>query len=172
MRTRLFFSSFLFLTFGCSPDEVPAPIEGLQVIVAGVVTNDGCEESPNGAGSFPQDVDAIVMQVAGGEGYSFTPQRFNSVGDNGTVLVEAVPPGEDLTLSLYGCKDGQSEPVWSGGTPGLNVEANTKTTGRVFLARSAPVSRSLQRMTVQAKSLWLLPLVLCRARSRQISEST
>jgi len=121
----------MLLLSGCAEQDTPATagISGLQVIVA-AQSADGCTPTTNGKGDFPTGVNRFELKLTGGA-EAFTATLFEEDRNNrGEILVEHVPPGENYTLDLYGCTDG--EVTWSGRASGVTVEAGAKTAPRLF----------------------------------------
>lgn len=132
--TLLSCGALALLSLGCGQTELESDTDGLQIIVAPLSAED-CAVSENGNRRFPPDVNELRVRIRGGSVDFATKLTKDMIDASGVILMEHVPPGDDLTMDVFGCIG--SEVAWSGRAT-IDVHANEKTAPRlVFMKKNS-----------------------------------
>ena len=126
---------------GCqhdAPEMSGPPSAGATSIVLAPLSSEGCIASPNGDKGFPPGVETIVVDIRGESEFT-TEIELNQVDTSGRVFIPGIPPGRDLTLSLYGCS-AEGDLLWSGQYNGLDIEASEKSAPPLYFTRKGEMS--------------------------------
>ena len=94
---------------------------------------DQCTAGNQGQGTFPEGVERFVMTMKG-DGVDFQVDVPNALDSAGEILVQHVPPGENLTLDLYGC-NAENALTWSARAVDVSVTKNHKTSPGLYLTK-------------------------------------
>jgi len=109
---------------------------GLKVVVA-AQSSSQCVPSTNKNHSFPADIDRFEIRLSGSINFATTLVE-EDLDKEGQVLVMGIPPAENLTLDLYGCKGDQLQ--YSGRTLGVNIKKNDKTAPALYFTKKSAFS--------------------------------
>jgi hypothetical protein len=119
------------LAFSGCADEAPAPQGGLRIIQAAVGT---CSGTANGNRDlvFPVGSDRVVVEVTAPHIPEPIRSSFTAADVNkGAVVVQHIPPGEDISLHVVGCAGAAAN--WAGEAHGISVTKSEKSFPDVFL---------------------------------------
>ncbi|MGM0577461.1 MAG: hypothetical protein ACQEXJ_17185 [Myxococcota bacterium] len=106
--------------------------DGLRVTTAALAP---CADNENGDRRFPSNADKVVVRLEGGgipEGepvVAVFPE--GSQDDSGQVILDELPPGDDMTLEAVACQGNQ--PTWGGLTGGVSVAVGETNPVDLFL---------------------------------------
>jgi|GEM_PF-4214691 len=124
------------LAAGCETEDstlATPPQNGLQVIVAAQSATN-CTPSQSETGEFPQEVERFVVTLAGDEVDFQATVASDEVDTHGEVLIQHVPPGEDLTLDLFGC-NASDEVAWAGRATNVSIQPHKKTAPALYFTK-------------------------------------
>ncbi len=109
------------------------PQNGLQVIVAAQSATE-CAHDDSNPGEFPGDVERFVVTLTGDNVDFQTTVVGKDVGTHGEILIQHVPPGEGLTLDLFGCNS-INEVTWAGRATNVSIQAHKKTAPALYFTK-------------------------------------
>lgn len=132
MRTATSLTVASLLQFGCASDNLNESPAGVGLIFAALKD---CQDTPNGSGQVPADIDRLVLKWANEAGKSGTDSIKRGSITKGFWLVK-LPATPKLEIDVYGC-DKDKKLVWRGHSGGLSVESQKESKARVFMT---PVS--------------------------------
>jgi len=106
---------------------------GFQIVIAPQVAEQ-CTVGNQGDGTFPANVNRFVMKMIGTNVYFRAEVRQEDLDSAGEVLIQNVPPGDNLTLDLYGCTE-DNELSWSARAINVSVTKSHKTSPSFYLTQ-------------------------------------
>jgi len=127
--------------FGCSAEGDASLTDdgsGLELVFA-PLSAEGCQAPALGAGQFPSGVESMFVRISGYSngppfGASIRPENL----DNGKVLVDGVPPGDELLLEIFACEGGAT--TWTAKVDSFSVIPSAKVSPMLYLTRRDAMS--------------------------------